>query len=332
MKKALAVFGMLTLATTAGAQVMVHDQQAKAAAEQHLQVLTEKVAQGGLHVTFEAKPVTGAPYAGEAVTESIQMLADGNRIVRRTTARIYRDGAGRTRRETIGPDGQVMNVVISDPVRGTSVVFNPGENSAHRTSIATFVTTPDSGSSAVAGGGGAVVYYLTTGDKQQVELKKAQGVELKKAQEAELKAKQLAEQKAVQQHLEQQAVTAGVAGGVMTAGQAGAATWVSAGSGGGAAWSVSGYPSTKEELGEQAIEGVTAKGTRTTTTIPAGAIGNELPISITSEEWFSTDLKVLVMTKHADPRSGETTYRLMNIVRTEPNPSLFDLPAGVTVK
>jgi hypothetical protein len=260
------------------------------------------------------------------------MLADGNRIVRRTTARIYRDGAGRTRRETIGPDGQVMNVVISDPVRGSSVVFHPGENSAHRTSTATFVTTSDSGSRAVAGGGGAVTYYLTTGEKQQVELKKAQEAELKKAQDAELKAKQFAEQKAVQQHLEQQAVTAGVAGGVMTTGQAGAATWVSAGTGGAAAWTTSGYPATKEELGEQVIEGVTAKGTRTTTTIPAGAIGNELPISITSEEWFSTELKVLVMTKHADPRSGETTYRLLNIVRTEPNPSLFELPAGITVK
>jgi hypothetical protein len=85
-------------------------------------------------------------------------------------------------------------------------------------------------------------------------------------------------------------------------------------------------------LGVQTIEGVPAKGTRTTTVIPAGAVGNEQPFSIVSEEWFSADLKVLIMTKHADPRSGETTYRLMNILRAEPDASLFELPAGVTVK
>jgi hypothetical protein len=66
--------------------------------------------------------------------------------------------------------------------------------------------------------------------------------------------------------------------------------------------------------------------------IPAGAIGNELPITVTSEEWLSPDLKVLVMTKHADPRSGETTYRLTGITRSEPDPSLFELPAGMTIK
>jgi hypothetical protein len=89
---------------------------------------------------------------------------------------------------------------------------------------------------------------------------------------------------------------------------------------------------TKEDLGQQVIEGVTARGTRTTTVIPAGAIGNELPITVTSEEWLSPDLKVLVMTKHADPRSGETTYRLTGITRSEPDPSLFELPAGMTIK
>jgi len=103
-------------------------------------------------------------------------------------------------------------------------------------------------------------------------------------------------------------------------------TWVTAGSAGTTA------PATKEDLGEQVVEGVMAKGTRTTIVIPAGAIGNEQPITVTSEEWFSPDLKVLVMTKHADPRSGETTYRLTDISRGEPDASLFDLPAGVTIR
>ena len=66
---------------------------------------------------------------------------------------------------------------------------------------------------------------------------------------------------------------------------AGAMTWVAAGPAG------TSSTATKEDLGEQVIEGVTAKGTRTTTVIPAGAIGNELPITVTSEEWFSPDLQ-----------------------------------------
>jgi hypothetical protein len=51
-----------------------------------------------------------------------------------------------------------------------------------------------------------------------------------------------------------------------------------------------------------------------------------------SEEWFSPELQVLVLTKHSDPRVGETTYRLGNISRTEPAKSLFELPAGYTIK
>ena len=85
--------------------------------------------------------------------------------------------------------------------------------------------------------------------------------------------------------------------------------------------------SVREDLGTSTIEGLPATGTRTTTTIAAGAIGNVQPIKIVSEEWFSPDLQVLVLTKHNDPRSGETVYRLLNVVRAEPDPSLFAVPA-----
>jgi hypothetical protein len=88
----------------------------------------------------------------------------------------------------------------------------------------------------------------------------------------------------------------------------------------------------REDLGQQAIEGVNASGTRTSTEIAAGAIGNEQPIKIVSEQWYSPDLQVLVLTKHADPRVGETTYRLTNIVRAEPAHSFFELPPDYTLK
>lgn len=86
-----------------------------------------------------------------------------------------------------------------------------------------------------------------------------------------------------------------------------------------------------EILGSQRIEGVEAQGKRTVTTIPAGEIGNTLPIEITEESWYSPELKTVVMTKRHDPRSGDTTYRLTNINRRDPERSLFQVPGDYKV-
>jgi hypothetical protein len=83
----------------------------------------------------------------------------------------------------------------------------------------------------------------------------------------------------------------------------------------------------KESLGKQVIEGIQVEGTRSTITIEAGKMGNELPIQIVSERWYSPELQVVVMSKHTDPRMGETVYRLTTINRGEPAPSLFEIPA-----
>jgi hypothetical protein len=87
-----------------------------------------------------------------------------------------------------------------------------------------------------------------------------------------------------------------------------------------------------ENLGTQTINGVSATGTRMTRTIPAGAEGNSLAIQIVHETWTSDDLKVPVMVKHSDPRSGTSTTQLTNIVRAEPDASLFTVPSGYTVQ
>jgi hypothetical protein len=86
-----------------------------------------------------------------------------------------------------------------------------------------------------------------------------------------------------------------------------------------------------EHLGTQTIEGVSAEGTRTTVTIPVGQIGNEQPIIIVSERWYSPELQVTVMNKRTDPRTGTTTYKLTNVSRSEPSPALFQVPEGYTV-
>lgn len=219
-------------------------------------------------MAVEARTTTGAPYSAEAVTESTQVLADGNRINRKVTTRVYRDGEGRTRREQLDESGAVETVSIVDPVADASYVVNPGPGAL-----------PGSDPAASRGGGKSVTMY-----KRSVKI--AGPVE-----EAKLKA----EIDALEQpsRLERKSEGQGV----------------------------------REDLGTSTIEGLTATGTRTTTTIPAGAIGNLQPITVVSEEWFSPELQVMLLTRHSDPRAGETVYRLLNVVRAEPDRSLFTMPA-----
>ena len=88
---------------------------------------------------------------------------------------------------------------------------------------------------------------------------------------------------------------------------------------------------TETQLGTQEIAGVQAQGTRSTETIPAGQIGNEKPIVITDERWYSPDLQIDVLVKHSDPRMGKVVYQLSDITREEPDPSLFQVPGDYTV-
>ena len=299
MKKiAIVTMTMSLVAAAATAQVFVHEAGVKTTAgQQELKILAEKAAVAGVHVSVETAPVSGAPYSADATTESVQVLADGNRIVRRTTVKVYRDGKGRTRRETLGPDGEVRAIVISDPATGRSFAIDPGTNTVHHTGVATFISSDGGRVEAFTVKGSAIgtTQHLSSGAKDDVKLKTAHEAEQKAAQMAQVSS-------------------------------AGAMTWVTSGHA-----AVAGAPK-KEDLGQRMIEGLAAKGSRTTTEIPAGAIGNELPIVVTAEEWVSVDLKVLLLTRHADPRSGETTYRLTGIVRGEPAATLFEPPAGVTVK
>ena len=87
-----------------------------------------------------------------------------------------------------------------------------------------------------------------------------------------------------------------------------------------------------ESLGPQTIEGVNTEWTRTTHTIPKGEIGNEQPITVVSERWYSADLQMDVKSTHSDPRFGNTTYTLTNIQRTEPATSLFAVPSDYTIE
>ena len=249
---------------------------------------------------LETRVTRGQPYSGEATTEFVQVLADGNRIVRRTTTRLYRDSEGRTRRETIGEASNALPdpnmIVITDPVAGVSVVLDARTRTARQTPA---MFARFSGAASGSGGTRVDVTKIPPDVKRRVETTVL----------AEPAPPPPPPPPPPSGHL---TVFAGEPGFKFEG---------------------PGYsPGVREDLGQQVIEGLMAVGTRTTTTLPAGAIGNEQPLTIVSEQWFSPELEVLLMTRHSDPRLGETSYRLTNLVRGEPDRSLFQVPADYTLK
>ena len=203
--------------------------------------------------------IKGAPYTATAITESTQVLGDGNRIVHKSSVFIARDGQGRTRREENFGEMGGLHVnggkiyFISDPTTGTDYILSPDEQAAR-------------------------IVKREGGQREEPKIT----IQRRKLPEGEMK--------------------------VLSP-----------------EWSAE---SKNESLGTQVIEGVNCEGHRETRVIPAGAIGNERPIEISSESWTSTDLHVLVLRKRNDPRLGETSYRLTNIKLGEPDPSLFQVPSG----
>lgn len=278
-------------------------------------------------MSFSGALVKGAPYSAQAVTESVQTLADGNRIVNRSTASVYRDSEGRTRREqtlrsvgaftTSGVD-QNMTIFINDPVAGTSYTLDQKTMTARKMMPMRFkVSSPGAatgaGGGAGAGGGTAAGVGTGAGAGGNAEVKTyREGVSQVILERSPAAAggdyKVMVEQSAQN---EKRNVEAGVAMGIMSTRNRSART---------------------ESLGKQNINGVEAEGTRTTVTIAAGEIGNERAIETVSERWYSPDLKVIVKTLHTDPRFGENSYQLTNINRSEPAHDLFEVPAGYTIK
>jgi hypothetical protein len=88
---------------------------------------------------------------------------------------------------------------------------------------------------------------------------------------------------------------------------------------------------TREDLGTKVIEGISAKGSLTTTTYPAGAVGNDTPVKSTTEIWMSPELNATVLSKTSDPVSGENMYALINVKTIDPDPKLFQIPSNFMV-
>ena len=251
---------------------------------------------------MESPLVKGSPYTAKAITTTTQTLADGNKIVHTNEVQLARDSDGRTRREQslaeLGPwktNNTGSIVTINDPVAHTRYEL-------HREGDKTFGT-------------------------KTMSLERTRVLEQKARAEAE--ASQIREG-----HGSSVGVGVGVGDEpgigrnivIMTSGNEASTVRYKTES------DANQSKNTKvEDLGTQTIEGVSAKGTRKTITIPAGQIGNEQPINIVSETWYSPELQLTVMSKRNDPRVGETEFRMTNIQRVEPDASLFQPPPGVEI-
>jgi len=236
--------------------------------------------------------VANVPFSADAVTTVTQTLADGTKIEQRTTTKWYRDSLGRVRREqtVIGLD----RLNPSAPPQ-TTITFDsvPGDQSPYTLNPAT-----------------------------KTARRAPRGVQwLERPYAATIDG----------------GLYFSTASGNLAAlvdsltNQPGRRVRLQAGRAGLQAAPIpSDLKPVEEQLNARQIEGVKATGSRSTTTIPAGRIGNDRPIQIVEEQWDSPDLNMVVLSRFSDPRTGVVEYRLTNINRSEPRADLFQVPSSTT--
>lgn len=298
-------------------------------------------------IATSEKIVKGAPFSADATSESIQILSDGNKIIRKSTTKMYRDSEGRYRREeTTQPGGALGSVIemsptilIIDPAAGLKYYLNP-TNKTIRQSI--LKSNYDFKFKVEMNKQSAIEKKveeksekktdikpkeITKENDNQLEIEKektSESIEQKKQRIADNAARR-AESNARRVENNARRAEINVKRVEIQAKRAEKAAETFQKS------SVYVGKTTTESLGVKTIEGVETEGIRSTTTIAAGAIGNERQIDIVYEKWYSKDLQLIVMSKHSDPRFGEQTYRLTNINRNEPEHSLFLLPTDYKI-
>jgi hypothetical protein len=249
---------------------------------------------GTFNVALEAagEVVEDAPYSGVGTTEVVNTLADGNRIVHKNTMRYYRDSTGRTRTEY---QLAAVGPFTLDETRRVVMINDPVADKH---------------------------YVLHEGMKRaDIFSNTAPGPD---PTEAPMAGRSITKKVAIH---DKPGTPGGPPDVVFFAGPATAAVRLPPGAGCG--------PETRKlpqsvPMGERVIDGIKTVGSSLQFTLAPGEVGNEQPINVRSEQWFSPELRVVIASTHRDPLAGDTTYRLEQISRAEPDPSLFTVPADYT--
>ena len=249
----------------------------------------------------------------------MQVLMDGNRIVRKSVTLLSRDSAGRTRQERKTDHGNV--VYISDPVEKRKYVLHPGRKTAiplpqvgaappvpplppHPSGAAPIPPAPGVSAAIEIRPGRVVVRKgSAAGGDQDVQIEVVRIGSDGSPSSPTPPVAPMPPMPPLMLHGHAFPLPVGMRGKGIT-----------------------------ESLGSRDFDGVKADGTRTTHTIPAGSIGNEKLIALVAERWYSPELNLVVMSSASDPRSGVTAYRLVNLKRGEPPADLFRVPADYKVR
>lgn len=244
------------------------------------------------------KVVAGAPYSADGHTEFTQVLGDGTRISRKNVSSFARDSQGRTRTEQtlrhIGPwasSGDAQRIVTIHDPVAKETIIL---NENDKTARRLRMPEP--------GGPPPGAFMFQSEDGKQVRVER----EVRVIRRGEGKEDVL---------IETAPVAAVHAAPMM----------------GDRVMFFGGKDAKSEDLGKQTIESVVCEGKRTTHTIPVGEMGNDRPITITSERWYSPELQVVVMSRTTDPMHGDTAYRLTNVKRGEQPSGAFQVPSGYTL-
>jgi len=278
--------------------------------------------------------VKGAPYSADIVTETKQSLADGNVITHHNVNKVWRDGEGRTRQETYHDD-KLRSVYISDPVASMSYTLIPSSKVAisipriempkiHIDIPRVRIEMDKDGkmsSKEATSRNERVVVRTVDGDgvpgvREEVRVQVVRVGDEQPPPPPSAPGKHPVAPVPPVPPIPPIPPTP-VIPGVHTLRFEGMGHL--------------GKGDVKS-LGTREVEGVKAEGRQTTWTIPAGQIGNEKPINVTSEQWYSPELQVTVYSRYNDPRTGESVYRLASLKRGEPQGDLFKVPEDYTVR
>jgi hypothetical protein len=305
------------------------------------------------NIPLEPQPSVqkGAPYSGVGTTEVVNTLADGNRITRTNTMRYFRDSAGRVRTEyqlgAIGPfvpeEAQSI-VTITDPVAGRRYVLHPSLKRADVFKLSPTGTATAATNGAIFMGGAFTSVGPQGAGTGRASLapslslsppKPGARISLPSARGSDRTPKMMgppiggAPMNGAPMNLAEP-MGGRATDGAPPPGAAPTFDVLVTQPGPGASLCKSGADLKAAEpvsIGERNIEGLKVTGSRLEFTIEAGKVGNEQPITVRTDQWFSPDLGVVVSSTHRDPMIGESSYRLEQINRVEPDEALFVVPA-----
>jgi hypothetical protein len=295
----------------------------------------DEAGRGGVSmVSSSDTPQRGNPYSAKETRQFKQTLGDGTQITRQSVRILARDGEGRTRQELQQPDGS-SRVFINDPVAKQAIILDPQKKTACKSGFDSDAIHDcfkqmrgdwkPLGFSFNASSKSGIAMMTATDDVRVNVSPNARVIDLTQSGRS---------------------------------GEGQNKTWSKWWSCSGAQCDSGTMPapppapvapappvppiaplsplsnakdgSVKRERITQTYEGLRVDVDRSVETIAAGSIGNSRAIESVYERFYSPELKMTVFRRSADPRNGESIYRMENIKRSEPDVGAFRIPAGFT--